>query len=702
MGNVHPLARPEFDEGQVNAEMRMDGMLLLLKPAAARQAELDGLVEAQQNPDSVFYHQWLTPAEYGARFGASASDVARVTAWLAGHGFAVTEIPAGNRLVVFSGTAGQVLDAFHTQMHRYQVDGITHVANAQDPQIPAALSGVVGGVVSLNDFRRTSEIRERTALPAADVPAVGGAHAWTELSPLNSAGSTHYLFPADFATIYNFNPLYGAGTAGAGASIAIAARSNINLSDVAAFRSLSGLPVNVPSVIVVGSDPGIVANDQDESTLDVEWAGAVAPSATISLVAAASTQTTDGIDLAAQYIVNHRTAPVVSVSYGSCEQAMGAAELDFYNSLWEQAASEGISVFVASGDAGAAGCSAATATKGAQTAVNGLCSSPYATCVGGTEFNEGANPAQYWAAGNAAGYGSALGYIPETVWNESGANGGGGLWASGGGASKVYAQPAWQAGVTGAGAANGMRAVPDVALSAASHDGYLIEENGSPWIVSGTSVAAPAFAGMMALVVETMGGTGQGSANAKLYALANAAPDAFHATPEGNNSVPGVAGFWASGAAYNLATGLGSVDGAALAGSWSAGTVEAPTLMLSGGTDPIAVAQGGTATVSFVVVTGGSFAGSVSLSASGLAPGLTAAWAANPIVADANGSTATLTVTASGLVAQGASSFKVVAAGDGLTSTQSVSVQVQPPRLCNGALRATCGSTIKVRSQPRR
>jgi hypothetical protein len=187
-----------------------------------------------------------------------------------------------------------------------------------------------------------------------------------------------------------------------------------------------------------------------------------------------------------------------------------------------------------------------------------------------------------------------------------------------------------------------------------------------------------------------------------LYALANAAPDAFHPTPSGNNSVPGVAGFWASGAAYNLATGLGSVDGAALVGNWGVGTREAPTLTLSGGTDPIVVAQGGTATMSFAVAVGGSFAGGVGLSASGLALGLTAAWAANPMVADANGTTATLTVTASGLAALGVSSFKVTAVGDGLTSTQSVNVQVQPPRLCNGALRAPCGSTMPVRSRLRR
>ena len=394
------------------------------------------------------------------------------------------------------------------------------------------------------------------------------------LAPLStqpdySAGATHYLFPADFATIYDLNPLFAAGTNGTGSSIAIAARSNIKLSDVEAFRSMAGLPANDPTITLDGADPGLVAHDQDESTLDAEWSGAAAPAAAVNLVVAASTATTDGIDLAAAYIVNHAAAPVVSVSYGSCEQDMGAAELAFYNSLWEQAASQGMSVFVASGDAGAAGCSAPTANAGSQPAVNGLCSSPYSTCVGGTEFNEGANAAQYWSATNSAGYSSALSYIPEEVWNESASNGGAELWASGGGASTVYTQPVWQANVNGTGAANGMRAVPDLALAAADHDGYFVAENGSFWIASGTSAATPSFAGIMALVVQSQHGASQGNANPRLYTLAGAVDDPFHTTPSGDNSVPGVSGFTATGAAYNLATGLGSVDAALLVKGWS-------------------------------------------------------------------------------------------------------------------------------------
>jgi subtilase family serine protease len=605
-GNVHPLARAEFDRGPVSAEMRLERMILVLKPSADRQAALDALVEAQHDPQSPLFHKWVTPADFAARFGLSSQDLAQVAGWLASHGFTVDDIPASNRLILFSGTAGQVADTFHTEIHRYQVDGMEHTANAQDPQIPAELAGVVDGIVSLHDFRRTAANTGRQALGAGARPAY-------------SAGSTHYLFPADFAAIYDLNPLYSAGATGTGTSIAIVGRSNINLSDVSAFRAQTGLAAKSPTVILAGADPGLVSGDQDEATLDVEWAGAVAPAVAVKIVVGASTATSDGVDLSAQYIVNHALAPVISTSYGSCEQEMGAAELAFYNSLWQQAASQGMSSFVASGDAGAAGCALAAASSGSGAGVNGLCSSPYSTCVGGTEFNEGSNPAAYWSATNSTSYESALGYIPEEVWNESRSNGGTDLWATGGGASQVYAQPAWQRGVSGASTSNGMRAVPDVALSAAAHDGYVINENGSCWIISGTSAASPAFAGIMALLVQATGGVGQGNANAGLYPLLNATHNPFHATPSGNNSVPGVAGFTASGAAYNLATGLGSVDGAVLVGRWISTSGSGPDFALTASASGGTVLTGQTATFTVSVTESGSAKNAVTLSATGTA-----------------------------------------------------------------------------------
>ncbi len=764
-GNVHPMARGEFDRGSAKGDLRMAQMVLEIEPSAVQQAELDELVVAQHSPESPLYQRWLTPAEYGARFGASTRDLVRIVGWLQMHGLTVDEIPEGHRAIVFSGTAEQVEETFHTPLHLYEASGVQHIANALDPQIPVALAGVVGGVVSLHDFRRHAENTARRALAAT--------------SPEYSSAGTNYLFPADWATIYDLNSLYAAGVTGKGMTIAIVGRSNIVLSDVATFRAASGLPANQPTVLLVGGNPGLVSGDQDESTLDVEWSGATAPGATVSFVVAASTATMDGVDLSAQYIVNHALATVMSTSYGSCEQDMGTTELAFYNALWQQAAAEGISAFVSSGDAGAAGCYSGSSTTAAGTGVNGLCSSQYSTCVGGTEFNEGSSGSKYWSgSSNATTEASALSYIPEKVWNESGGvAGGSGLWASGGGASVMYPQPAWQKGISGTGQSNGMRAVPDIAMSAAGHDGYIIVEDGNFYVIAGTSASSPSFAGLMALLVQSRGGKGQGNANPGLYALAGKSQGPFHATPSGNNGVPGVAGFTASGGTYNLATGLGSVDGALLVNEWgspltttgvdfaltesassgsaqtgstekftvsvtesgsgkgavaltaksasgvtvsispasivpgTAATVSVsvgstavaglqtvtvtgtdatgvqavnyaltvsnpPTLALNSSATAVTLVQGAGGPVSFMVATGGSFTGNVSMSLSGLPSGVTATWSANPLSPASGSAPATLTLAVGASTVVGSSTLTVTASGDGLTATTKVTLQV--------------------------
>ncbi len=670
VGNVHPLARAEFDRGLVPDDTRLDRLVLLLSPDARQQKDLDALTEAQQELGSPDYHQWLTPAEYGSRFGASGADIARITAWLTSRGFRVEEVPAGHRSIVFSGNAGQIADTFHTEIHSFLVQGESHIANTQDPQVPRALAQVVTGILSLHDFRRTSAIQSKRPVNSAAVQATslersGGVRGQ------NTEGGSHYLFPADFATIYDLNPLFSAGKNGAGSSIAIVGRSNINLSDVSSFRSYTSLPANQPAVILVGSNPGLVSGDQDESTLDVEWSGATAPSAAIKFVVGASTGTSDGVDLSAQYIVNHNTAPIVSTSYGSCEADMGSGEMAFYNSLWQQAAAEGISSFVSSGDSGAAGCNSGSSSAGSTAGVNGLCSSQYATCVGGTEFNEGSG--SYWSASNGTGGESALSYIPEKVWNESGTNGGSGLWASGGGASTYYAQPSWQAGVAGANH-NGMRLVPDVAVTAASHDGYLINENGSFYLIAGTSAASPSYAGIMALVVQNQGGTGQGSANPGLYGMLNATQNPHHPTPSGSNTVPGVTGFPASGQPYNLATGLGSPDGKELVNGWASGHgVAAPSFTLHSSVSTVTLLPGKSTTLTVSVTGAGGFTGSATLTASGLPTGVTLTL--NPATVKAGASaTATLTLAASAIA--GTSNITIKGVSGQLTSTTTIALTV--------------------------
>jgi uncharacterized membrane protein len=675
-GQRHPSAKAESAIGRVPHDQRMERMVLVLSASPDQEAALDELLSAQQDPESPYYHQWLTPQKFGQRFGVSNNDLEKVAGWLQTHGMEIEDIPASRRSIIFSGTAAQVESAFHTTMQKYLVTAQTHFANATDPEIPQALAGVVRGVVSLHDFR--------------SAPAHVTAPAYT------AGNGAHYLMPQDWVTIYDVGPLYNQGLDGTGQSIAVLGRVDISLPDVRTFRSNAGLPANDPQMIVNGTDPGFSnSNDQAESSLDVEWAGAIAKNVSVKFVTSKS-GSSDGVALSAQYAVAHNVAPIISFSYGLCEAAEGSGGNAFWNSLWQQAAAQGISVFVSSGDNGAAGCdssSASTATQGR--GVNALCSSPYSTCVGGTQFNDVSNPSQYWSSTNGAGASSALSYIPEIAWNETGWTGG--LWSTGGGASIVYSKPSWQSapGVP----SDGMRDVPDVAMTASIHDAYMTQISGSTYLLGGTSAATPSFASVMAMVLENAGAA-QGNANPVFYGLAtlqlsNGGAAVFHDTTSGSNTVPGVTGFNA-GTGYDQATGLGSVDASVLVNHWqdSAGANYA----LSPSSSSVSVAQSATSTVTVSLSGMGGFNSSVALSASGAPAGVTLTLSSSTLTSTAP---VTLTISASSSAAAGTSTLTISGSGGGLTRTAQIALTVSGPpsfRLTAGASSAsvTAGSKSTV------
>ena len=578
-GNVHPKARAEFDAGATDATLRMDRMVLTLRPSAPQQTALRQLVADQQDPASPDYHRWLTPEVFGLRFGPTPEDIATVTDWLTSRGFSIDEVAKGRTWVNFSGTVAAVDRAFRTRMHNYQVNGALYSANSQDPSIPRGLSDLVAGVSTLHNFPRRPMHGKVRPLESS-------------IDPAYNAGGKHSLAPGDFAAIYNLNPLYNKGTNGAGQSIAIVGRTHPAASNWSSFRSSFGLSSNPPLVVVNGTDPGdLGASEDGEADLDVEWSGAVAKNATVTFVVSKSTRSTDGVDLSAQYIVSNNLAPVMSVSFGQCESEMSATENTFYSNLWAQAAAQGISVFVSSGDEGASGCDSGSSSSGTVLGVNGLASTPYNVAVGGTEFNEGAG--SYWNSSNDSSGVSAFGYIPETTWNESGSASTGycpsdsapcaGLWSSGGGVSALYAKPSWQ---TGSGVpADGMRDLPDVSLTSAIHDGYRVMTQGSWFRFSGTSASSPSFAGLMALIVQQTGQR-QGNANQRLYQLAAAqgagGPAVYHDITTGDNSVPGLTGY-SAGAGYDLSTGLGSVDATQLVNNFASNAVNGACGSSNGG-----------------------------------------------------------------------------------------------------------------------
>ena len=586
-GNTHPLARAEYDRGRAPDSLAADRILLLLSRTPEQEAALAQLLDDQQTVGSANYRRWLTPEEFGQQFGAADADIQTITAWLQTQGFQINSVSASKNLIEFSGTAGQVRNSFHTELHKYAVGGKEYWANAADPHIPTALLPVVKGLVSLNNFPHKPQYRKLGALPrnAQGKPEMTGT--------IN--GTTFYgVGPADFATIYKTSSLLSAGTTGSGQTIAIIGDSNIDLQDVTDFRSFFSLTGGSASVVVDGTDPGIVPGDSVEALLDVQWSGAVAPGANVKLVTAQQTTTTAGIFLAANYAIQQNIGGILSLSFGSCEPYLGTAGNQYVQALWQQASAQGITVLVSTGDEGSAGCDYHAYSDIAQNglAVNGFASTPYNIAVGGTDFDDANSFATYWNATNNAAYGSAKSYIPEKTWNETCAatatannlavcptwNGTGtppagiSVVAGSGGASNcststsdVYGnvtcqsgtpKPQWQSGT---GVLNdGVRDIPDVSLFAAAWDtdsksSYVIMESGDLYTIGGTSASAPSFAGIVALFNQKAN-TRLGNLNYLLYSIAanagsscsssgsEAASCVFNDVTKGNISVPCVAG----------------------------------------------------------------------------------------------------------------------------------------------------------------
>jgi Pro-kumamolisin, activation domain/Bacterial Ig-like domain (group 3) len=570
-GNVHALARPEFDRGTVNDAQIADHLALLLKRSPDRQAALTQLLSDQQDKSSKNYHAWLTPQQFGQQFGPADSDIQAVTDWLTSHGFSNIKVSPGRTRIEFSGNISQVRNAFHTDIRHFLVNGTMHMAAASEPQLPAALAPVVAGIAPLHDFRPKAHAHKLgTFRRTKDTGEVKPLFTFTGCG---SSGKLpcYAVGPGDFSTIYNVPSTINGQPGGTGVTIGIVNDSNINVADVQAYRTMFGLSNNfsASNIILNGPDPGVqdpnsATDDELEADLDVELSGGVAPGATINLVLSESSQSVGlaGTDLSAIYIVDNNSAAVLSESFGACEPSIGSTNESFYNDLWQQASAQGITVILSSGDSGSDSCDQGSNFSTSGLSVSGLASTQYNVAIGGTDFMNGANPSVFWNPPGTTPT-SAKGYVPESTWNDSCAatavagnvgaatctatvvnqdatnNPGVDLAGGGGGPSGFNAKPVWQTGITG-NPADGFRDVPDLSFFAG--DGI----NGSFYIVcqtdansinggsatgcdlnspfndfqgvGGTSAGAPAFAGIMALINQKTGQR-QGNANFVLYQL---------------------------------------------------------------------------------------------------------------------------------------------------------------------------------------
>jgi hypothetical protein len=708
-GHVLPAVKSASarDVGRVAPQTVFNHMIMVLKASPEQDHALETLIGQQVDKGSPNYHRWLQPEEFGERFGVDDSDVAKVTAWLTQQGFTVEHVAKSKRLIQFSGNVATVESAFRTQMHSYDVNGKPHIANNSDISVPTALQPVIVGVPTLHDFFKTSNLHKvgtvasmapqgahsPAGAPATPVITAAGsvttgttagtpATAATAAStgPLNLApekfscldpatipfsapdytnGTTHFVGAGDFAMIYNTAPLLTAGHDGTGVTIGIMARTDINLSDVQVYREFFNLKVNDPQFIVVGEDPGIVPGDDTESYLDAEVSGGAAPGASIKFITARSTLVTDGVDLSAMYVVENNVTDIISESYGGCEANFDSVSITFFSNLWGEAAAQGQTVFLSSGDNGPASCDSSNSNFSSfGYAVSGLASSPFNVAVGGTLFAD-TTGGPFWGSTATPGppFTSALGYIPETPWNEakaSGAVGAAGLWSGSGGISSFIPTPPWQRGfgvpVADPAYPDGFKStpatfqtpgphryLPDVSLAAAAqHDGTLYCAEGicqlsstntivDAGIVGGTSVAAPTMAGIQALIDDVNGGR-QGLVNYVYYALADAqhtaglnctssSPSinpgcAFHDITTGNTLICGNAACtaasklgWTAGPGYDLATGLGSPNAANLANLWSTVTFRSTNTTLNA-SQTTGIAHGSSVTLSGTVTPG--------------------------------------------------------------------------------------------------
>jgi subtilase family serine protease len=448
-GNIHPLAKPEYDQGPVEPTLPFSSVTVVMAPSPSQQAALDQLLAEQQDRTSPNYHKWLTPEQYADRFGLSQNDINKVALWLQSEGLTVLRVARGRNAIVVSGTAAQIQSAFSTELHRYDINGQQRIANAVPVSIPSALSGIVTAVRGLTNFRLKP-------MYARAIPAAHPRYTTT------IQGSTDYFIaPGDIATLYDITPLYTATPTafnGTGQQLAIIGQTDIYLADINDFRAGFGLstipascttnssgivemPCNTANLeyILVGNDYGVSTNDIIEADLDLEWSGATASNAQIIFVNAPinSEQTSGGVGVSLQYAIDNAVAPVLSMSYGLCEsESAPDGGISSLEALLQQGNAEGITVMTAAGDTGAFTCdnsppnptNASTVNppyEGAEfgIAVNYPASSPEVTGVGGTSIPLADFTTTYWGtngSGTVDNGGSALMALEgqEAAWND--------------------------------------------------------------------------------------------------------------------------------------------------------------------------------------------------------------------------------------------------------------------------------------------
>src|SRR6266478_2656612 len=525
---------------------------------------------------SVNYHRYLTPAQVAGAFGPDKGIYNAVLQFLETSGFTITHEYSHHLLITFSSTIGQVEQVFHVTINNYTApDGHIFYANNTDPLLPSSLPGAIQSISGLNNA--THLYHPMAAGHALSTPAIKlNALSCPGPGPGNPGVPGSYLTPNQTAAAYNLNELYSAGYRGEGQTLALFELDTFQASDLSNYVSCFGHGHTAIQTVVTGK--GAVPTDGGvlEVELDAELVLSAAPQLGILRIYEAANDTADINAEWAQIIAD--APPIVSTSWGDCEKSVGQQEAQQENTFFAIAATEGESIFAASGDSGSAGCAFDTPPPPPFTRLHAgdPAAQPFVTGVGGTSLYLNSQGA----------------YNSEIVWNNlpQGTNTGG---ASGGGISQFWTAPSWQnaPGVTNfssgkpCNAPTGTicRESPDVSLNADPNDGYLVycssaaahcSSTGGWYIVGGTSAAAPMWAAMMALTNEMSlrkGNFSLGYINPLLYQAASIPSTytaSFHDITSGKNDYNHLNnGLYPATTDYDMATGLGSYNALALANS---------------------------------------------------------------------------------------------------------------------------------------
>src|SRR5439155_12199886 len=502
----------------------------------------------------LMYHHFLTPQEFADEFGPTPEQQQRVAAYLRQQGLTVTGIAPNGLLIDANATIAQAETTFQVTINNYQLGSHTFYANAGAPTIPSSFSSLIASIGGLDNSVKLHPLLHRLN-PGGGKPGLGkrSSHA----QPNAQSG----FKPADLVAAYDSGPLQQAGVLGNNQTVAVFELDGYQSSDITQYLQTYNLGSPSISNVLVDGFNGSAGPGAIEVELDIEVVAAMAPKA--SQIVYEGPNTTQGVNDTYNKIVTDNKAQVTTISWGECESASGAAELQTLDTIFKQGASQGIAMFAASGDSGPYDC------NDTNLAVDSPAGDPYITGVGGTNLQV-----------NNGAYGS------ESVWSNpsdtqrspQGAGGGGGL-------SNTFKEPSWQ---TGPGVqnqySNGNREVPDVSADADPATGYsvycTVSASGCPsagWIVvGGTSAAAPLWAGSTASMNEYLqkqGKSRMGFANPVLYGLAGAqqqyAP--FHDVTSGTNL------YYPATTAYDLASGWGSPDIYNIARDIAGGSVPNPS-----------------------------------------------------------------------------------------------------------------------------